>query len=132
MNAVPAYGRQKVPVFLLARDDQILIGDGGPLTLTTADVVSHPAGREYPHQLDFHWQPADASRGRVHLALREPALIEAVSLLTAFPRWQQRLLRLFANPYYFRFNAALELQIDLPGLQMVEQGRALYEIMLLR
>ncbi len=75
---------------------------------------------------------ADTGRGRVHLALREPALIEAVSLLTAFPRWQQRLLRLLANPYYFRFNAALELQIDLPGLQAVEQGRALYEIMLLR
>lgn len=55
-----------------------------------------------------------------------------LSLLTAFPRWQQRLLRLLANPYYFRFNAALKLSLDLPGLQTVEQGRALYEIMLLR
>lgn len=44
----------------------------------------------------------------------------------------QRLLRLLANPYYFRFNAALELSLDLPGLQTVEKGRALYEIMLLR
>jgi hypothetical protein len=132
MNAVPAYGRQKVPVFMLARDDQILIGDGGPLTLATADVVSHPSGRTYPRQLDFRWQPADSSLGRVHLALCKPELIEAVSLLTTFPRWQQRLLRLFANPFYFRFNAALELQIDLPRLQAVEQGRALYEIMLLR
>jgi hypothetical protein len=85
MNATPAYGRQKVPVFLLARDDQILIGDGGPLTLATADVVSHPSGREYPRQLDFHWQPADASLGRVHLALREPALIEAVSQSVLLP-----------------------------------------------
>lgn len=132
MNAVPGYGGQKIPVFMLAKDEQILIGDGGPLKLTTADFVSHPSGRTYPHQLDFHWQPADTSQGSVHLQLRQPELIEAVSLLSTFPRWQQRLLRLFANPYYFRFNAALELRLDLPGLQAVEQGRALYEIMLLR
>ncbi len=132
MHAAAAYGHQKMPVFMLARDDQILIGDGGPLTLTTADVVLHPSGRTYPRQLDFHWRPADASQGHIHLALRQPDLIEAVSLLTAFPRWQRTLLRLFANPYYFRFNAALELRLDLPGRQAVEHGRALYEIMLLR
>lgn len=63
---------------------------------------------------------------------RPPGRRLDLSLLTAFTRWQQRLLRLFANPYYFRFNAALELSLDLPGLQTVEQGRALYEIMFLR
>lgn len=132
MTAAPAYGRQKIPVFMLARDDQILLGDGGPLTLTTTDEVRHAAGRSYPRQLDFQWRPADASRGSVHLMLRQPQLIEATSLLLAFPRWQQRLLRLLANPYYFRFDAALELHIDLFDLHTVERGRALYEIMLLR
>jgi predicted secreted hydrolase len=132
MNAVPAYGGLKIPVFLLAKDGEILIGDGTPLKLTTSDLVTHPEGRSYPRQLDFHWQSADASQGSVHLQLRQPELIEAISLLTTFPRWQQRLLRLVANPYYFRFNAALELRLDLPGLQTVESGRALYEIMLLR
>jgi hypothetical protein len=69
---------------------------------------------------------------KVHLALRQPRLLEATSLLTLFPRWKQRLLRLITNPYYFRFNALLDLHIDLPPLQAHEQGTALYEIMMLK
>ena len=33
---------------------------------------------------------------------------------------------------WWYFDAALELRLDLPGMQAVEHGRALYEIMLLR
>lgn len=72
------------------------------------------------------------SQCTIHLALRQPKLIEAVSLLGAFPSFKRRLLRLFANPYYFRFNAEMELRIDLGKIQAVEHGRALYEIMMLK
>lgn len=130
MTATSALGGQKSPVFLVARGDQFLVEDGSPLTLETADFVTHPGGRQYPRAVDFHW--ATSGAGSVHLKLRQTELIEAFSLLVAFSPWKARLLRLFANPYYFRFNAALELSIDLPGVQASEQGRALYELMLLR
>jgi len=64
--------------------------------------------------------------------LRQPQIIEATSLLLALPPWQRPLARLFANPYYFRFNADLSLEIELDGLRDVVSGPALYEIMMLR
>jgi len=130
MTATGIYEWQKIPVFLVARGDQFLVEDGHPLTLQTADLVTHPGGRQYPRAVDFHWTAAGA--GAVHLQLRQPELIEATSLLVGFSPWKRRLMRLLANPYYFRFNAALELSIDLPGVREFAEGRALYELMLLR
>jgi hypothetical protein len=127
--AAKAYGFTRIPVFFLAQGDQILCADGAPLTMTARQFVRHTDGRQYPLQIDFDWQRGSES---VHLALRQPHLIEAVSLLSFYPNWQRRLFRLFANPYYFRFRAALELSIDLKEVQTIEHGTALYEIMILQ
>ncbi len=124
-----AYGSRKLPVFMLAKGDRILTGDGNPLRLEKRDFVRHPDGRAYPRQLDFIWENEGRS---VHLALRQPELIEGASLLGLFPVWEQKILRLFTNPYYFRFNADLELTIDFDEIQAHERGPALYEIMMLR
>ena len=59
-------------------------------------------------------------------------MIEGISLLSLLPKWQQIVARLFANPYYFRFNADLELEINLKNLKTTEYGPALYEIMILQ
>jgi hypothetical protein len=64
--------------------------------------------------------------------LREPDLIEAVSLLSILPPAKRWLARLFTNPYYFRFNTALDLEIDLNDRRDSLQGPALYEIMMLK
>lgn len=127
--ATPTYGRAKLPVFMLAKGREILIGDGFPLSMTADDFVTHADGRRYPLKVDFHWEKEAES---VHLALRNPQLIEAISLLLYFRPWQQRLFRLFSNPYYFRFQADLTLTLNLTDLQDQEQGKALYELMLLR
>jgi hypothetical protein len=97
--------------------------------MQTREVVRHPGGRDYPREVDFVWE-----RGaeRVRLRLRQPRLIEAVSLLAGLSPLKRAIARLFARPYYFRFNAALELSIDLGDLHTVEHGPALYEIMMLR
>jgi hypothetical protein len=123
-----AYGGVKLPVFMLAKGERILIGDGRPLTLQTGDVARHRDGRRYPQRLDWRWQ-SDA--GTVSLTLRDPQVIEAASLLGFLPAWKRRLARLVANPYYFRFNADLELEVNL-GTPETVHGPALYEIMLLR
>jgi hypothetical protein len=123
------YGTTRMPVFMLAKGAEILIGDSQPLTMQARDFVSHTEGHAYPREVDFNWIAGDES---VRLRLREPKLIEATSLLTLLPKWQQRIARLFANPYYFRFNADLELEINLDKVKATERGPALYEIMILQ
>jgi predicted secreted hydrolase len=124
-----AYGYTRMPVFLLAKGDKIITGDGAHLVMDARDFVSHPDGRAYPREVDFHWKNGPDT---VHLQLRKPKLIEGTSLLLSFPAWQQPLLRLFANPFYFRFNAELELTIDVNGLHDIQRGPTLFEIMILQ
>jgi predicted secreted hydrolase len=126
--ALPAYGRVKMPVFMLAYQGRILTGDGRPLVLKTAVFQRHAGGRQYPCQLDFDWH---SGSGRVHLALRDPQLIEATSLVADLPAWQRWVARLLADPNYFRFQAHLSLSVNLEGVQADLAGPALYELMLL-
>lgn len=123
------YGSTRIPVFLLAKGEQVLADDARCLTMEARGLVRHAGGRAYPQEVDFTWA---RGREKVRLALREQSLIEAVSLLMALPRWQRPLARLAANPYYFRFNTALDLQIELDGLRDHVRGPALYELMMLR
>jgi predicted secreted hydrolase len=127
--AARRYGFTRIPVFLLAQEERVLADDARALTMATRGLVRHAGGREYPQEVDFTW-----SRGRqqVRLMLRQPQIIEATSLLLALPPWQRPLARLFANPYYFRFNADLSLEIELESLSDRVRGPALYEIMMLR
>ncbi len=122
------YGSKKLPVFLLAKGDKILTGNGIPLTLEKRNFVKHAGGREYPTELDFHWELDDK---QVHITLRKPEVIEADSLLSELSLWKRKLLGLFVNPYYFRFNAEMDLKIDFGDIQAHEQGLVLYELMLL-
>jgi predicted secreted hydrolase len=123
------YGSARLPVFLLAKGDQVLADDARYFSMQARDFLRHPAGREYPREVDFLFA---RSSERVRLALREQKLIEAVSLLGALPPFKRQLARLVANPYYFRFNTMLELEIELNGLRDSIRGPALYEIMMLR
>lgn len=127
--AAKAYGSQKLPIFLLAKGDRILTDARRPMTLQTADDQPHPGGKPYPRRLDVHWKD---ERGAVHLAIREPRIIEASSLLMVLPAWQRFLARLFVNPYYFRFVADAELTVDFAGEHFQKRGQALYDLMILR
>ena len=124
-----AYGYKKIPVLLVAKGNKILIEDGAPLKLKTADFIKHSSRRTYPRELDFDWE---SDGKQVHIRLRQPEIIEAESLLGQLPKWKQRAAGLFANHYYFRFNAEMDLTIDLGDIQVRKQGAVLYELMLLR
>jgi hypothetical protein len=127
--AAKKYGYTRMPVFMLAKGAEILTGDSQPLTMQARDFVGHADGRGYSREVDFDWSSGGES---IRLRLRGPKLIEATSLLSLLPQWQQRLARLFTNPYYFRFNADLELEIALDKVKATERGPALYEIMILQ
>jgi hypothetical protein len=128
MTGAKVYEGQKLPVFLLARGNEIVIGDGRPLTLRTAGPEHHPSGKVYPRTIDLHWQ---GNEGTVTAALRNAQVIEATSILRQLPAWKRDLARLFVNPYYFRFRADLELTIDLNGGHSIERGPVIYELMIL-
>jgi hypothetical protein len=127
--ATRKYGSQRMPVFLLAKGEKVLADDARLLTMQAGELVRHPGGREYPLSVDFLWT---SGKHNVHLALREPQLIESTSLLGGLKPFQRSLARLVANPYYFRFNAKLELSISLEGLRDTQHGTALYELMMLK
>jgi hypothetical protein len=122
-------GSLKLPVFYLAKGDEIITDEGLPLSLVTGDYVQGPGGKSYPRKLDFHWNTED---GDILLAIRNPELIERIDVIEDLPRWQQAVIHLFANPTYFDFNAELELTIDYKGIKESEKGKALYEIMMFK
>ena len=122
-------GQLKLHTFYLAKGQEIVTDDGLPLSLTTEDFKDGPGGRKYPTKLDFKW---DGDEGTATLSLRNPELIEALDLLDGEPKWVKPLVHLIASPYYYDFNADLELTIDIKGVKATEKGRALYELMMLR
>jgi hypothetical protein len=123
-----AYGYEKLPVFLLTKGRKILVEDGRPLELTQSFFIRHSSGRRYPGELQFRLQNEE---GSVSLKLTDPKVIEATSLLTMLPPWQQKFARLFTNPYYFRFNSRLDLEVNMGKIHTKVGGQALYELMLL-
>lgn len=128
MNALPAYGSTKIPIFMLAKGNTILTGDGEPLKLELEDFVNHTGGRCYPQKLKFDW---DSGNEKITLQLKTANIIEATSLLGMLPSWQQKIARLIANPYYFRFSSDIEIDIKMNELRDAVNGNALFEIMML-
>lgn len=122
-------GGIKLPVFFLARGEEIITDDGLPLTLETSDEREGPGGQTYPGKLDFHWETEE---GTAHLAIRNPNLIEVLDMTEDKPRWERPLVHLFANPLYYDFDAELELSVDLKGIKAQEKGRCIFEKMMFR
>lgn len=127
--ALKKYGSTRMPVFLLAKGEKVMVDDARYLTMQARNFTRHPGGREMPREVDFTWR---RDQEQISLKLRNQKLIEGVSLLLALPPAKRTLARLFVNPYYFRFNTELDLKIDLDSLRDSIHGPALYEIMMLR
>ena len=123
-----AYGGVKLPVFMLAKGGQILTGDGRPLTLQTGDNMRHPSGHDIPNGSTGSGRPRKATSGS-RSETRRSSRPRACSICCQVGNGGER--GIVANPYYFRFNAELELEVGL-RTHDVACGPALYEIMLLR
>jgi hypothetical protein len=77
----------------------------------------------------FDWND---SSGHVLIKLFDMQVIEATPLLGTLSPWKRSVARLLGmKPFYFRFNAAMDLSIDLPDIKSQLNGFSLYEIMLL-
>ncbi len=122
-------GIKERPVFFLAKGDKMLTDDAEPLTLLTRQFVKGPGGKTYPELLDWHWHTAG---GDVHLALREVKLLDAVDLSETLPSWERPLAHLLGNPFYFDFQADMELTVDLEGVHERAAGSVIFEKMMLK
>ncbi|OFW58313.1 MAG: hypothetical protein A2W01_08540 [Candidatus Solincola sediminis] len=123
------HGGIKLPVFFLAKGDTILTDDSLPLRLETADPVDGPGGQSYPTRLDWSWETEE---GSVDIALRNPRLMVDLDLVADFPGWVKPFIHLIANPYYYDFDAELELSVDLGGVKEKVKGRTVFEKMMFR
>jgi hypothetical protein len=122
-------GSLNLHTLMLGRGEEILTDDGLPLRLEVSDFQDGPVGGSYPTKLDWSWH---TDEGSVTLTIRNPEMIEWIDMLEGTPRWERPIIHLLANPYYYDFNADLELTVDLKGVKATESGRALYELMNLR
>ena len=123
---LPIVGSLNLNTLMLARGEEVLTDDGLPLRLQVSDFVDGPLGGSYPTKVDWTWH---TDEGDISLTIRNPKLIEALDMLEGKPSWEKPLAHLVSNPYYYDFNADLELSVDLKGDKTVEKGKALYELM---
>jgi predicted secreted hydrolase len=123
------HGGIKLPVFFISRGDEILTDDGLPLRLKTSGEEKGPGGHTYPTRLEWRWEAAE---GKVLFTLTDPVLLEDLDLSADFPGWARPLIHLVARPYYYDFDAGMELSVDLKGIKETLSGRAIFEKMMLR
>ena len=129
MASFNKFGNVMLPFFLLARGDEILTGDGRPLTLQSGQTQMHSSGHPYENRLNFSWQQ---DSNRVVLRLSQPRIIEATNPLAFIPPEKRDMERSVGHPFFFRFNSDLDLEVSLQGIEESIAGKALYELMLVR
>jgi CrtC N-terminal lipocalin domain len=125
-DVAKAIRRESIPIFLLAKGGSILTGEGAPLHMKPSAMLKTPAGIAYPGRLEADWR---ATSGSVQLTVTEPKIIQADDLLASVPSWLRYFVKWFTHPYYLRFNANLEMRVDLDGIKAETRGQTLFEQM---
>ncbi len=126
----PKYGSVNIPVFYLARGNEILSKEKYDFSFTPSRWTRHPGGRDYPRKLLINVGQDDMTAG---LEISNPVFIEAQALLDAAPWIVRVLMRPLENPYYFRFNADFNLTVKTKeGGTAEETGKGIFEMMLLK
>ncbi len=129
MFSTKKYGSECLPLFMFAKNDKIMTGDGTKLTLEKKNFTSHaPSGKTYAKDLKFKWQDGDDA---IIITTSNPEVIDVRSLLSDLPFLKRKGARLFTNPHYFRFNADTEIDVNFGEIKENIKEKALYEIMML-
>lgn len=133
-NSIFGLGAIKVPMFFLAKGDEVLVGSikkGLPLRLELSEYAAGPAGRKYPTKVDMNWKSAE---GEISIKLRNPVMIGDLDLrgYNDDDSWFRKpLMRIIANSYHLDFDADFELEVDMNGLHDNVSGSMVFEQMLM-
>ncbi|MCK5200549.1 MAG: hypothetical protein KAR21_19475 [Spirochaetales bacterium] len=129
MLTSPKYGSIRVPVFYLAKGNEILSSREFDFTFTPSKWLRHSGGRDYPEEITMNVVQKDM---QTKINITDPVFIEARDLLENQPWLVKNLSSLFINPYYFRFNADFHLRIENSTHTVEKSGNGIFEMMLLR
>ncbi|NOY09327.1 MAG: carotenoid 1,2-hydratase [Spirochaetes bacterium] len=129
MLTSPEYGSRLIPVFYLAKKDKIISDYTFKMIFKPSKWKRHLSGRDYPENIAIN---ISQENGTIKLELFNPRIIEARSLIDNLPGLLQFFIKLFTNPYYFRFNSKVNLQLRIGGISVQKQGSGIFEMMLLR
>lgn len=121
-------GGAHASILYLAKKDKILIGDSNHLEMTRTDINPPvPKMGHLPTSLTFTYKNGS---DLVEISLKNTELIESLNPLLGEP-WWKKLLHPFDKPLYVRYNATLDLDINVDGKNDTQKGNGLYEIMIL-
>jgi hypothetical protein len=98
------YGYQQLPVFYVAKGNQILINEMTHLRVQGSGNNTSPAGHNYPEQLTFTWQHGT---NKVRILLSNPTLISSGSSTTVTNSTT------IGSPEYLRLAGNGELNVNL-------------------
>jgi predicted secreted hydrolase len=130
MTASQRYGFKKLPVFMFAKGGEILADNQNNLTLQAGDFVRHESSKNcYPREIVFAYRNGGDN---ISIALDDPELINEQDLLATLPPFLQILGRIFASPYYLRFNGTMTLAVTHDGQTETIASTILYEIMIFK
>jgi hypothetical protein len=132
LTTSPEYSEEKLSALLLTQGSQVLAAAPCPLALTEGEFLPDEGGRSYPKSLTGEWENPGNPCQRVHFTLRDPAPIDAFSLVDFLPTWKRLIGGFLSNPYSFTFTAGVELELGLENQVFREEGQAIYELALLR
>jgi hypothetical protein len=131
MLTSPEYSAETLSAFLLARGSQVITKDLCPVILEEEEFIPDEGGRSYPKILHGCWENPPGGQN-ILFALRDPAPIDAFSLVDFLPTWKRLVDGILSNPYQFTFSASLELEVHSENQVRKEEGQAIYELALLR
>ena len=129
MLTSPKYGSSNVPVYYIAKGNDILSSSDFELTFAPSSWERHGGGRDYPEKIVM-----DVVQNEMQTVIQitDPVFIEVKNLLEDLPWLVKNTTRLFTNPYYFRFNADFHLKISDSTGTTVKTGKGIFEMMMLR
>ncbi len=129
LTATKKYDSAQLPLFVFAKNDKILTGDGSFLTRENRRIIDHKGGRQYPEEIIFHWENEG---DKINIHLSDPDILEDRSLLSSLPPLKRKLAGLRMNPYYFRFDSKIKIDVDFEDINESIEDKGLYEIMMLK
>ncbi len=128
---VEKWGGKHLPIFMMAKDDKILLADPSQYAVTTGVLVKDSAqfGRKSPEKLFINAESEDI---KVDLVFSNPKIIDRTDVIGDLKlNWLTSWLRPYFNPWYLRFDSDIDGQIMMKGSADTFHGKALYEMMIL-
>jgi len=124
------YGNVKLPIFMLAKNNKILLDNESKMVLNRKGIVIHPtSGKNVENKLQFLYKDGT---NRVTVELERKRDILVFDLLKRIPSWKGAVAKVLnIRPWYHRIHGSVTLDMDLGGKKERYESESVYELMFL-